>query len=110
MPRLWHGDVLLWEPLSALAKAHDDEWMYELQKMNESTSLSGKKMLEAFLMAKGETSSPADVSAHVANLRAQYVGNLSPQDTASLDLLLTTGCIHSSPSWDTSFDASIDAN
>eukprot|EP00668_Euglena_longa_P028157 GGOE01035308.1.p1 GENE.GGOE01035308.1~~GGOE01035308.1.p1 ORF type:complete len:666 (-),score=215.29 GGOE01035308.1:927-2924(-) len=110
MPRLWHNNVLLWEPLPALRKEGEGEWMYELQKINEGSSLSSKTLLEAFLMVKGETSSPADVSAHVANLRAQYVGNLSPQDTASLDLLLTTGCIHSSPSWDTSFDASIDAN
>eukprot|EP00667_Euglena_gracilis_P008688 EG_transcript_8813 len=90
MPRLWHGDVLLWEPLCVLKKGEDDEWMYELQKMEPGAALSSKVVHEAFLMVKGEGRSVKDLSAYVVELRSQHGGKMSPQDNASLDLLLAT--------------------
>eukprot|EP00667_Euglena_gracilis_P000509 EG_transcript_509 len=101
MPRLWHGDALLWEPVCAMGKEDDDEWMYELQKMDNSMSASHKTILDVFLMAKGEAVSPADVAAHIAQLRAQCGGRLSAQDTASLDLLASRlAAPDSLPLWD----------
>eukprot|EP00667_Euglena_gracilis_P000840 EG_transcript_840 len=90
MPRLWHGEALLWEPLFVLKKKGDDEWMYELQTMHQGATLTSKVVLEAFVLAKSEGASVGDVVAHVAQLRVHHGGRLSPSDATSLDLLLVS--------------------
>eukprot|EP00667_Euglena_gracilis_P000300 EG_transcript_300 len=92
MPRLWHGDALLWEPRALLKKKDDDEWMYELQQLEGSAgaTLSHKTLLEAFLMAKDMSASAGDLAACIADMRAQFGAKMSPQDLASLDLLLAS--------------------
>eukprot|EP00668_Euglena_longa_P028148 GGOE01035298.1.p1 GENE.GGOE01035298.1~~GGOE01035298.1.p1 ORF type:complete len:660 (-),score=215.18 GGOE01035298.1:990-2969(-) len=87
MPRLWHGEVLLWEPLCMQKEDEDDEWMYELQKMDEGASLTHKTLLDVFLLAKDKTVTAADLSSHIAELRSQHGGEMSAQDIASLELL-----------------------
>eukprot|EP00668_Euglena_longa_P028642 GGOE01035932.1.p2 GENE.GGOE01035932.1~~GGOE01035932.1.p2 ORF type:complete len:127 (+),score=43.24 GGOE01035932.1:1-381(+) len=95
MPRLWHGDALLWEPRFALKKKEDDEWMYELEKMKEGSSLTHKTLLDTFLKAKDKGTTVADLSVHIAELHASHSGMMSAQDEASLDLLLNTAGMHS---------------
>eukprot|EP00667_Euglena_gracilis_P000749 EG_transcript_749 len=88
MPRLWHGDALLWEPLGVLKKKEDDEWMYELQQLDPGAALYTKAVLDAFLMAKGERLSAAGLPAYIATVRAQHSGAMSAQDSTALDQLL----------------------
>eukprot|EP00667_Euglena_gracilis_P028383 EG_transcript_36158 len=83
MPRLWHGEVLLWEPLCVLKKKEDDEWMYELRKINEGPV----PLRDVFLLAR-DKKSVAELPARIAELRRSHGDALSPQDSASLDLLL----------------------
>eukprot|EP00668_Euglena_longa_P037502 GGOE01048283.1.p2 GENE.GGOE01048283.1~~GGOE01048283.1.p2 ORF type:complete len:271 (-),score=99.19 GGOE01048283.1:681-1493(-) len=89
MPRLWHEGVLLWEPLCETKKDEDDEWMYELKKMNDASALRNKTLLDVFLLAKGENASATDLSTRIAELRSVYGGTMSAQDSASLDLLVS---------------------
>eukprot|EP00667_Euglena_gracilis_P001128 EG_transcript_1128 len=89
MPRLWHGDALLWEPVRQLERKQDDEWMYELQQQDAGAATLGPRtLLEVFVMAKGSAAPTAELRAHVAELRALHGNSLSPQDVAALDLLL----------------------
>eukprot|EP00668_Euglena_longa_P032781 GGOE01042228.1.p1 GENE.GGOE01042228.1~~GGOE01042228.1.p1 ORF type:complete len:1153 (-),score=360.81 GGOE01042228.1:585-3740(-) len=89
MPRLWHGNALLWEPMYMLGKENkDDEWMYELRKINEDASLSHKTLLETFLMSKDKATTAKSLSAHIAELKSLHGGDMSAQDVVSLDLLL----------------------
>eukprot|EP00668_Euglena_longa_P007502 GGOE01008991.1.p1 GENE.GGOE01008991.1~~GGOE01008991.1.p1 ORF type:complete len:383 (-),score=107.31 GGOE01008991.1:981-2018(-) len=100
MPRLWHNNDLLWEPRCVLKKGEDDEWMYELKKMNEGASMGVKALLEAFTLAKDETASVSDLTAHVTELRSLHGDTMSTQDMASLDLLLDTARSHCHYAWD----------
>eukprot|EP00667_Euglena_gracilis_P000343 EG_transcript_343 len=95
LPRLWHGDQLLWEPRAVLKKWEDDEWMYELRKMNEGAALISKALLEVFQFAK-EKASAADLSASAAELRRSHGAAMSAQDHAAVDWLLATArpCPH----------------
>eukprot|EP00667_Euglena_gracilis_P017017 EG_transcript_17878 len=89
MPRLWHRDALLWEPRAVLKKGEEDEWMYELRKINDGSVT----LLEVFLLAK-DRKAAAEVPARIADLRRSHGGALSPEDNASLDLLLAGATGH----------------
>eukprot|EP00667_Euglena_gracilis_P000374 EG_transcript_374 len=87
MPRLYHGDLLLWEPRFVLRKGDDDEWMYELKKMSDGAALTSKALLDVFLLAR-DKKAVAELPARIAELRRSHGGTMTPQDTASLELLL----------------------
>eukprot|EP00668_Euglena_longa_P028620 GGOE01035905.1.p1 GENE.GGOE01035905.1~~GGOE01035905.1.p1 ORF type:complete len:1160 (-),score=464.19 GGOE01035905.1:1068-4334(-) len=92
-PRAWLGGQLLWEPLQALMGGGDadDEWMYELQKLDEKdrTQFSGQTLHRVFMMAHNGDP-PAAVQLAVEELRQRYGSQLSRQDVACLDGLLAS--------------------
>eukprot|EP00667_Euglena_gracilis_P021118 EG_transcript_23021 len=92
MPRLWHGDALLWEPIRPLERKQDDEWMYELQQQEPgSAALSGDALRAVFVLARGVAASTTELQAAVADLRSRHGSWLSPQDVAALEVLTATG-------------------
>eukprot|EP00667_Euglena_gracilis_P001274 EG_transcript_1274 len=100
-PRLWtRGDTLLWEPLCDLKKDEDDEWMYELKKMNEGATQCNRALLAVFLMARSEASSAADLAASVAELRVLHGDQLSEGDVAALDLLVSMHAVRPQQKWE----------
>eukprot|EP00668_Euglena_longa_P010664 GGOE01012918.1.p1 GENE.GGOE01012918.1~~GGOE01012918.1.p1 ORF type:complete len:935 (-),score=352.56 GGOE01012918.1:378-2891(-) len=92
-PRVWLGGCLLWEPLQTLADTGvtDDEWMYELQKMDEKdrAMFSGQTLHRVFMMAHNGDP-PVAVHLAVAELRQRYGSQLSHQDEACLEGLLAS--------------------
>eukprot|EP00667_Euglena_gracilis_P011636 EG_transcript_11896 len=91
MPRLYHGESLLWEPTTLLKKEEDDEWMYELRKMNTEDAAVCTTLLDAFQMAKDPTATLADLTAYIEQLRQLRRDTLTAQDHAALELLLAAG-------------------
>eukprot|EP00667_Euglena_gracilis_P001143 EG_transcript_1143 len=88
LPRLLHCGALLFEPLQVRSRAQDDEWMYELRRMDTGQAQSKTAaMYRLFAMAKNDCS-PQDVREEAAALRAQHGAAMSAQDHAALDLLL----------------------
>eukprot|EP00668_Euglena_longa_P023176 GGOE01028922.1.p1 GENE.GGOE01028922.1~~GGOE01028922.1.p1 ORF type:complete len:151 (-),score=45.26 GGOE01028922.1:352-738(-) len=104
MPRMWHGETLLWEPLCVMKKEGDDEWMYELKKMNEGASLSHQTLLEAFLLARNNTASASALADHVAQLQSHHGREMSAQDTAALKLLLAEARTGFNHTWELTVD------
>eukprot|EP00668_Euglena_longa_P028618 GGOE01035903.1.p1 GENE.GGOE01035903.1~~GGOE01035903.1.p1 ORF type:complete len:1162 (-),score=457.83 GGOE01035903.1:1063-4524(-) len=92
-PRTWLQGCLLWEPLQALSDSSvaDDEWMYELQKMDEKerAQFSGQTLHRVFMMAHNGDS-PAAVELAVVELRKRYGSQLSQKDEACLEGLLAS--------------------
>eukprot|EP00668_Euglena_longa_P043007 GGOE01056968.1.p1 GENE.GGOE01056968.1~~GGOE01056968.1.p1 ORF type:complete len:407 (+),score=126.20 GGOE01056968.1:184-1221(+) len=90
-PRVWVGNVLMWEPVALVQECEADEWMYQLQKMDERSNVVAMVNAMAAVFASIPSSPPlSTVEAAVAGLKARYGDGLTPHDIASLDLLLAT--------------------
>eukprot|EP00667_Euglena_gracilis_P001076 EG_transcript_1076 len=91
-PRLWLRDHLLWEPIQATSETGvaDDEWMYELQKMDEKdrTQFGARALHRVFMMARNGDP-PAAIRAAVAEMKQRYAPQMSSRDNASLEDLLS---------------------
>eukprot|EP00668_Euglena_longa_P025548 GGOE01031918.1.p1 GENE.GGOE01031918.1~~GGOE01031918.1.p1 ORF type:complete len:1162 (-),score=353.87 GGOE01031918.1:686-3928(-) len=91
LPRAWFGDALVWEPIEDVKRQDDDEWMYELRKMESAEGAVSKDraLLEVFGMMS-PTASPKAIQEAADALREQHGESLTREDTASLDLLVAS--------------------
>eukprot|EP00668_Euglena_longa_P026247 GGOE01032847.1.p1 GENE.GGOE01032847.1~~GGOE01032847.1.p1 ORF type:complete len:1182 (-),score=408.89 GGOE01032847.1:274-3576(-) len=89
MPRLWFGEVLLWEPRRPQQyTGSSEEWMYELQniEVQQGRQFSAKLLHAVFMMARCEASR-AQVQAEAQRLRELYATEMTVQDVAALQHL-----------------------
>jgi len=89
MPRLLFNGVLMWEPLKVRDHgAGHDEWMYELQTLEETGDTFNSHNLVAVFEAARRGESPVKVQAEVIVLRSRFAAQMSTQDHLALDMLL----------------------
>eukprot|EP00667_Euglena_gracilis_P000415 EG_transcript_416 len=90
-PRALLDGVLLWEPVRLFNtdEADNTEWMYQLDLLLADGHWTGDRLRDVFLMAQRGAGHSA-VAAAAEELKAQYEALMSPQDLASLALLLAT--------------------
>eukprot|EP00668_Euglena_longa_P001795 GGOE01002110.1.p1 GENE.GGOE01002110.1~~GGOE01002110.1.p1 ORF type:complete len:1020 (-),score=318.40 GGOE01002110.1:1393-4317(-) len=90
-PRAWLGDVLLWQPMEQMQRQEDDEWMYELQKMEGADESATKyiALVEVFAMV-AHGASPSAIQQAVNAIEDKHRQTLTEEDTASLDNLVAS--------------------
>eukprot|EP00667_Euglena_gracilis_P014034 EG_transcript_14502 len=94
MPRCFLGKVLFWQPLRLRAggAAQMDEWMYELHHLeaDQVDKWCSRSLFNVFQLAS-QAEDAETLRAEVSRLRTRFKGQMSPQDEACLELLLTEG-------------------
>eukprot|EP00668_Euglena_longa_P025551 GGOE01031921.1.p1 GENE.GGOE01031921.1~~GGOE01031921.1.p1 ORF type:complete len:1175 (-),score=343.57 GGOE01031921.1:655-3936(-) len=91
LPRAWFRDVLVWEPVRHLTHREDDEWMYELQKIEgaEGADSKDRALTELFGMVS-PTASATAIQRAARSLQEQYNESLTAEDSASVDNLIAS--------------------
>jgi len=91
MPRLLFNGVLMWEPLKVRdhGAGNQDEWMYELQNLDDTGDAFNPRSLTAVFDAARRGDSSDKVQAEVVALRSRFAAQMSTQDHLTLDLLLS---------------------
>eukprot|EP00667_Euglena_gracilis_P000867 EG_transcript_869 len=90
LPRAWFGTTLLWQPLEHITH-HDEEWMYELEKLEEGQSASKyRALVDVFGLVVEPRTSPNAILFALEAIKNRFANNLTPEDIASLDHLLAT--------------------
>eukprot|EP00668_Euglena_longa_P011058 GGOE01013415.1.p1 GENE.GGOE01013415.1~~GGOE01013415.1.p1 ORF type:complete len:1173 (+),score=506.35 GGOE01013415.1:214-3519(+) len=91
-PRVFANGQLLWEPVERCPeRADEEEWMYELRKMDEQgkAEFGWQTLYRVFMMAyNGDQLS--DIQRAVELVRGQHASHLSEKDIACLDHLLAS--------------------
>eukprot|EP00667_Euglena_gracilis_P007608 EG_transcript_7686 len=90
MPRCLLGKVLFWQPLRQRAgDAQMVEWMYELHQMEtHQVDKWNSRSLYAVFQSASQACDLGKLREKVAQLRVRFKDQMSPQDEASLELLL----------------------
>jgi len=89
MPRVLFNGVLMWEPLRVREHgAGQDEWMYELQNLEEEGDTFNPRSLAAVFDAARRGDSRDKVQAEAIALRSRFAAQMSTQDHLALDMLL----------------------
>eukprot|EP00667_Euglena_gracilis_P000630 EG_transcript_630 len=90
MPRLWFGDVLLYEPqqIRPTNPNRTDEWMYQLQSFegSEGQQFSVKAYHAVFMLARSGVP-PSQVQSEARRMRTAHAAEMTPRDVAALQYL-----------------------
>eukprot|EP00667_Euglena_gracilis_P000578 EG_transcript_578 len=86
-PRLWHGSVLLWQPLRLRPGSEDSQWLYSGEQMEQEEA--AHVALHALLL-RLQDGALQRFAEEVNAFQQQFSGSMSPEDKLTITYILAS--------------------